>query len=213
MLVPRGPFLYGDEKKTATIEYDYLIEIYPVTNGQYRGFIQAGGYVNKEYWSGDGWKWKNQEKAVKPDQWSDSNWIQPDYPVIGVSYYEAEAYAKWAGKRLPTEEEWEKAARGNDGRAFPWGDEFDHEKCNSRESGNDAPTPVTKYVNGLSPYGCYDMSGNVWEWTASWYDKETRVIRGGAWLYGAWFLRSSYRVWYDPSRGDNYIGFRCVKDA
>ena len=106
--------------------------------------------------------------------------------MVGVSYYEAEAYAAWAGKRLPTEKEWERAARGTDGREYPWGNEFDSEKCNTKESKIGKTTRVTRYPNGISPAGCYDMAGNVWEWTSSWYDDErtVRVLRGGSWDIG-----------------------------
>jgi formylglycine-generating enzyme required for sulfatase activity len=158
--VPKGPFLYGDKKTHKTIDYDYWIDKYPVTNEKYRAFIQAGGYEKQQYWSADGWQWKTETMVSRPEYWNDVKWNKPDQPVVGMSYYEAEAYAKWASKRLPTEQEWEKAARGEDGRQYPWGEEFDKNRCNSDESGIGHTTPVSQYPNGVSPYGCYDMAGN-----------------------------------------------------
>jgi iron(II)-dependent oxidoreductase len=213
--VPKGSFLYGEDKKARTIDQDYLIDIFPVTNEQYRHFLEKGGYQKKELWLEEGWKWKEQERVSQPLFWEDEKWNKPDHPVVGVSWFEAEAYAKWAGKRLPSEEEWEKAARGTEGREYPWGDEFDKEKCNSEASGFSRTTSVTKYVNGLSPYGCYDMAGNVWEWTESWYnqDQDTKVIRGGSWSLVSRNLRAAYRNGYWPTVRANGIGFRCAQGA
>ena len=213
--IPQGEFLYGDDKQKISIDHDYSIDVYPVTNEQYARFIEAGGYRAEEHWE-EGWDWKEKEKVVQPRYWDDPNWNQPDHPVVGVSYYEAKAYAKWAGKRLPTEQEWEKAARGTDGRKYPWGEEFDAERCNSEKSGLGRTTPVKTYANGISPYGCYDMAGNVWEWTSSWYEessKEGKVLRGGSWDDGPGNLRSAYRVRFRPDDRVGNIGFRCAQDA
>jgi hypothetical protein len=117
--VPKGPFLYGEEKTRVTIDHDYWIDKYPVTNEKYRAFIEAGGYENHQYWSSDGWKWITNNTITNPMGWNDNSWNKPNHPVVGVSYHEAEAYANWAGKRLPTEQEWEKAARGGTGGSFP----------------------------------------------------------------------------------------------
>lgn len=212
--VPKGPFLYGGKRVHEVIDYDYWIDKYLVTNEKYRGFILADCYGNQAYWSVEGWKWKAQNKIKVPQYWNNSEWNKADNPVVGVSYYEAEAYAKWAGKRLPTEREWEKAARGTDGREYPWGDEFDKEKCNSAEAGFGHTTPVTQYPNGVSPYGCYDMAGNVCEWCADWYH-ETRDLRvggGGSWDGYPEFLLVSYRAKDVASFRDSNIGFRLTQD-
>ena len=215
--IPAGEFLYGDDKRKENIDYSFLTDVYPVTNSQYKKFVEAGGYTNKDIldkcWSEEGRRWRENNNITQPGYWDDEKWNQPDHPVVGVSYYEAEAYAGWAGKRLPTEKEWEKAARGADGRKYPWGNDFDIEKCNSRESGSGGTTRVTLHPNGISPYGCYDMAGNVWEWTDSWYgkDKTVRVVRGGAWSDDSSRCRCAYRLSTNPNDRDFNIGFRCAR--
>lgn len=133
--------------------------------------------------------------------------------MVGVSFYEAEAYAKWSGKRLPTEKEWERAARGTDGRKYPWGNDFDLKKCNTFESKIIRTTPVTRYPNGISLTGCYDMAGNVGEWCQDWYDesKSEKVLRGGSWLNNRNFAQCSIRDRCHPLGRDPIIGFRCVR--
>jgi formylglycine-generating enzyme required for sulfatase activity len=217
--VPKGPFLYGEERVREVIDHDYWIDQYPVTNEKYRAFIVAGGYGSQAYWSADGWKWKTDNHITAPEFWHDTTWNKADHPVVGVSYYEAEAYAKWARKRLPTEQEWEKAARGEGGREYPWeypwGDTFDKLKCNSAETATGYTTPVTQYPNGVSPYGCYDMAGNVWEWCAGWYDEEKkdwRVVRGGSWHNSQESLRVSIRFRTYADRQSDNIGFRLAQD-
>ncbi|MCH8039118.1 MAG: SUMF1/EgtB/PvdO family nonheme iron enzyme [Nitrospinae bacterium] len=216
ILIPKGPFLYGDDNEFLTIDYDYYMDIYPVTNQHYAPFIRASGYDNEALWSKEGWGWKEEGKISQPKLWDDPKWNQSGHPVVGVSYFEAEAFANWAGKRLPTEQEWEKAARGTDGRTYPWGDTFGKNKCNCYDSGIGGTTPVTRYADGKSPFGCHDMAGNVFDWCASWYDnsKDSRVLRGGSWVDGPDDLRcAARRLRFHPRNSDQVVGFRCAQDA
>lgn len=119
VLIPKGLFLYGKKRIRRDILYDYFMDIYPVTNDQFKKFMVANGYGSQRFWSKEGWNWKQESQVNCPVYWTDPKWNNGDHPVVGVSYYEAEAYASWAGKRLPTEQEWEKAARGTDGREYP----------------------------------------------------------------------------------------------
>jgi formylglycine-generating enzyme required for sulfatase activity len=215
--VPKGPFLYGDDRIRENIPYDFWIDIHPVTNAAFAKFIQAGGYGERSFWSQEGWEWRKEGNFQLPGLWENDQFNQADYPVVGVSYYEAEASAKWAGKRLPTEQEWEKAARGTDGRTYPWGEEFDPGLCACSVKGKrEQTTPIGTFPEGQSPSGCQDMAGNVWEWCASWYDKYkgSRVLRGGSWFnFDPEFFRCAYRDYYYPWRRLVYFGFRCAQDV
>lgn len=189
----------------------------PVTNEVFAQFIKAGGYETESYWTEEGWQWRKEEKITKPAFWDHDEFNQPDQPVVGVSYFEGEAYAKWAGKRLPTEQEWEKAVRGTDGREYPWGENFDANRCaSSVKKKREGTAPVGSHPEGQSPYGCQDMAGNVWEWCASWYDadKDTRVLRGGSWGDDdPEDFRCAVRDVNYPRVRDLGIGFRCAQDA
>lgn len=222
--VPVGGFIFGEgkEQKKFEIVTPFEIDVYPVTNGQFARFIKEGGYALKsDLWTKEGLKFIKKEKITQPRLWDDKKLNQPDYPVVGVSWYEANAYAKWAGKRLPTEFEWERAARGTDGLIYPWGNEFDKEKCNTKESGIGKTTRVTHYPNGISPVGCYDMAGNVWEWTRNNYytkgeqgdfkDNEYPVLRGGSWYFDLESARCAYRYDLNPEYRYYTLGFRCVR--
>lgn len=219
--IARGKFLFGDENAPREIRYTFEIAKYPVTNAQFKKFILAGGYSNPQWWSAEGWKRREKENWERPRYWDDPRWNNPLQPVVGVSWYEAEAYCNWlreeTGKdyRLPTEEEWEKAARGEKGKDYPWGKEFDRRMANTFESELGATTPVMMYPDGNSDYGVFDLSGNVWEWTNSKYSKKEPylVLRGGSWDLDRQLARGADRYWYYPDLRHYYVGFRCARGS
>lgn len=191
--IPAGEFLYGDKKEKRALP-EFWMDKTPVTNAEYAHFVAATNHEPPQHWTG-----KTPPKNIA------------DHPVTYVSWHHAIAYAKWAGKRLPTEEEWEKAARGTDGRTYPWANQEPTPKlCNFGQNEKET-TPVGKYSpQGDSPYGCVDMTGNVWEWTASDYERGGKVLRGGGWDYGANLIRASSRGYRNPDYRFESIGFRCV---
>jgi formylglycine-generating enzyme required for sulfatase activity len=178
--VPAGPFWMGlpendflaeeHEKPERQVTLPALwIEVYPVTNFRFGLFMRDGGYADPDWWSADGWAWKSRLKIEHPLQWGQAGWDGPDQPVAGVSWYEADAYARWAGRRLPTDAEWEKAARGTDRRRYPWGNLWPTADLANFNLNAGRTTPVGLYREGMSPYGCLDMAGNVNNWTSDWY--------------------------------------------
>jgi formylglycine-generating enzyme required for sulfatase activity len=247
--IPEGPFPMGDDEdedanpRHAVNLPAYQIGKYPVTHAEFREFVAAGGYREKRWWTAAGWKRKKAEKWPKPRSWDDTRLNKPNQPVVGVSWYEALSYCRWRGAqeklpfRLPTEAQWEKAARGTDGRNYPWGKKFDPSRLNSRE-GDQAvqlTTPVGIYPAGVSPNACWDMAGNVWEWTGSLWggdwdkpeysypynsldrrenleagDRVLRALRGGSWFNYRYNARCSARNRNLPNERDDGSGFRVV---
>lgn len=195
IMIPAGPFLMGEQLQTVEVSA-FKIAKYPVTNAEYYDFVEATDHR-------------------RPEPWLHSGRYPPElarHPVVFVSWEESLAYAEWIGARLPTEAEWEKAARGSDGRLYPWGNEFVSDHCNTSESGTDGTRPVDAHPGGASPYGVMDMAGNVWEWTATYYDDEEqwRVLKGGAWDYkGLKDTRSAFRVYFRATFRNPAVGFRC----
>jgi formylglycine-generating enzyme required for sulfatase activity len=247
VLVPAGPFTMGSdidpEEKRPKVAQDetpthqvtvpaFLMDRHEVTNGEFEKFMKAGGYAKKDLWSKDGWTWREANAITGPKDFKARKTALGDaftkHPVVGVSYWEAEAYARFAGKRLPTEVEWEKAARGKGGRTYPWGEK--------PEAGGPVGDPTTKtYAVGTnakdrSANGVMDLGGNVAEWTSSWFaaypeskhesphhGKTYRVVRGGSWRFetaikrrGAW---RGYWRYGKPDARIPFIGIRLVKDV
>jgi formylglycine-generating enzyme required for sulfatase activity/serine/threonine protein kinase len=195
-LVPAGSFTSGTgaEKSTVYLD-DFFMDLHEVSNARYAAFVKATGHPPPRHWRGG-----------KPPAGKES------HPVVFVSLTDAQAYAKWAGKRLPTEMEWEKAARGTDGRSWPWGDRFIADVANFKDAGKGNTVPVGSYPRGKSPYGVLDMAGNVWEWAVRPGSKKG-VIRGGSWeSAGTSEGRCVYFVDKDPGTRKPDIGFRCVSD-
>jgi iron(II)-dependent oxidoreductase len=189
----------------------FYIDKYEVTNEEYKKFVEAKGHRIPLHWE---------------DAGGDIPQGKEKHPVVYVSWEDAVAYCEWAGKRLPTEAEWEKAARGTDGRFFPWGNKFSRKKANFEKSRKNDTTKVGSYPKGVSPYGCYDMAGNVWEWTADnylpypgnkyedeFYGKERYVLRGGSYLDAKYDLLTTTRSKFTPVTDDENVGFRCAKSA
>lgn len=254
---PGGRVVIGTDDRSAAYDNErpahevdvppFRIDAAPTTNGQYLEFMREGGYRDERLWSEAGRAWLRESGAEAPAYWSRDGdaWlrremdrtteVQPDHPVCHVSWYEAEAFARWAGKRLPTEHEWEAAATWDPAagakRRYPWGDDDPtalHANVDQLAFGT---SPVGAHARNGSPIGCVDMIGNVWEWTASdfapWPGYETfpyaeysevffgprfRVLRGGSWATRPGAIRGTFRNWDFPIRRQIFAGFRCALD-
>jgi formylglycine-generating enzyme required for sulfatase activity/MinD-like ATPase involved in chromosome partitioning or flagellar assembly len=211
--VPTGTYPYGDEGRTVEIRQPFWITRYPVTNQQFAAFIAAGGYSDRRWWSDQGRAWLEEKEAAEPGYWNDRRWNAPNQPVVGVSFWEAEAFCAWAGGRLPTEEEWEAAARGSKGLVYPWGDVWQDGICNTSEAGLGVTSPVGLFPRARqADRDIDDLAGNVLEWCASLYDPEidARVVRGGSCNFRPDYARSARGVRFPPTTRFNSSGFRVV---
>jgi iron(II)-dependent oxidoreductase len=258
--VPGGPwrlgssaadgFVFDNEKWAHAVELEpFRIAKAPVTNAEFAAFIEAGGYRAREFWSAEGWAWRERQGAERPVYWlpkQDGRWtwrrhttteeLPPDAPVVFVNWHEAEAWCRWAGRRLPTEAEWEAAAIGAPAagatrliegkRRWPWGETPPGPRHANLDFAFAAPVEVAAFPAGDSAFGCRQMIGNVWEWTASeflpfpgfsadpyedysqpWFGTR-KVLRGGSWATSARLARPLYRNFFTPERNDVIAGFR-----
>ncbi len=217
--IPAGPFTMGsdngaeDEAPAHQVDLPaFEIDKFEVTNADFAQFVKAAGYQT------------DAEKEGRTKNWRSVAEGKDNHPVVFVSWNDATAYCQWVGKRLPTEAEWEKAARGTDGRTYPWGNEWDPSKVNAKETGLRGTAVVGSFGAGASPYGVEDMAGNVWEWTADWYEaypgstyksdyfgQKFKVLRGGAWFETADFVRTTVRNANSQTAANDDIGFRCAR--
>lgn len=204
----------------------------PVTNAQYARFVEAGGYLERTWWTAEGWDARQKGGWTEPRHWHSPDWNPPERPVVGVSWYEALAFCRWLGAQigrtvtLPTEQQWQRAAQGDDERPYPWGHvEPTAQLCNWNRH-VDETTPVTHYLAGASPFGVLDLCGNVWEWCLTGWEtgtavlgtREARMLRGGSWSSDSPLsLRVTNRSARDPNtrltpdyRNHVTVGFRCV---
>jgi iron(II)-dependent oxidoreductase len=258
VLVPGGPFAMGTSTEPWALDNErpaHLVDVAPffidtaaVTNGAYLAFIDAGGYHEPTWWSVQGWAHRQEAGLSAPQFWhreAQTWWrrrfgvpelVPPSEPVVHVSFHEAQAYAAWAGRRLPTEREWEKAARWDPttgrSRRYPWGDDEpgpEHANLGQRHL---RPAEAGAYPRGASPLGVYQLIGDVWEWTSSdfqgypgftafpypeysrvFFGSGYKVLRGGSFGTDAVAVRGTFRNWDHPIRRQIFAGFRCARDA
>jgi iron(II)-dependent oxidoreductase len=255
--IPGGSFVMGTNDRAWALDNErgaheletpgFYLDTTPVTNRAYLEFVEDGGYDREELWSPEGWVWREKEDIHAPGYWYQPGphrwWTQcfgfdepvnAEAPVVHVSWFEADAYARWAGKRLPTEAEWEKAASWDPStgtkRLYPWGDDPpDGARANVDQLAF-RPTEVGAYPAGASAYGSLGMIGDVWEWTASefsgypgfesfpyreyseiFFDCGYKVLRGGSWATRPGAIRNTFRNWDFPIRRQLFVGFRCAR--
>jgi iron(II)-dependent oxidoreductase len=243
---PRGPgFVFDNEKWEHPVHLPpFAIARRAVTQGEFAQFVDAGGYLRREWWTDAGWSWRSAGAATHPVYWRrDGGWqhrrfdrvvpLEADLPILHVNAHEAEAYCRWAGRRLPTEAEWEVAAAGGPvagappmKRTYPWGESPPDPERANLDAAHGRTLPVAAHPAGDSAWGCRQMLGNVWEWTATrfmpypgfvtdpyreysrpWFSTH-RVLRGGCWATRARLIRNTWRNFYTPDRNDVWCGFR-----
>ena len=240
---PADGFAYDNERPRFEVDLpEFEIDALPVTNAQYLEFVEAGGYERREWWSEDGWAWLSESRVERPLYWTAGGGERrfeserdrdPSLPVMHVSWFEADAYARWAGKRLPTELEWEKAAAWGPGatepRRYPWGSADPTPERANLDQTAFGPIPAGALAAGASAYGVLGLVGDAWEWTAGvfhgypgfraypyreysevFFGSGYRVLRGGSWATRPSVARNTFRNWDLPQRRQIFCGFRCA---
>ncbi len=232
--IAAGPFLMGDPPRPVRVAA-YAIDRYPVTVAAYAAFLECEGYRERRFWTDEGWTWRTSHGIESPRFWGEAEWdayLVPNHPVVGVSFHEAQAYARFRGGRLPSEAEWEKAARGTDGRKYPWGTEWQDDACGMRGVGPRSTMPIGIFPRGASPYGVRDLVGAIWQWCSDAFrgwggsdsDEEDptqedadagsrRITCGGAWNTLPWSVSCLGRNGFPCSARFSNLGFRCVVSA
>ena len=214
--IPAGEFTMGSDVEDERPPHAVFVEAFEmdrfeVTNQEFERFVYEMGYITDAEKAGD-------------TSWQAYVQGKPNHPVVKASWNDAKAYCEWVGKRLPTEAEWEKAARGTDGRAYPWGNQWDAAKANAKEAKHRGTTAVGSFPGGASPYGVMDMAGNVAEWTSDWFKaypggdfaspyfgEKYRVIRGGGWFSDKQLVRTTERSCSGVELANDDVGFRCAR--
>jgi iron(II)-dependent oxidoreductase len=245
---PGAPFLFDNEKWAHPVTVEpFRMARAPVTTAEFAAFVGDGGYANRDLWDADGWAWREAAEAEHPVYWvpdGPGKWgvrrfdevypLAPDEPIVHVNWYEAGAYCRWAGRRLPTEAEWELAATTTPEsprgllvkRRYPWGDDPPDAGHTNLDGYRLGCADVAAYPDGDSAYGCRQMIGNVWEWTGDTFGPfagfspdaykeysrmlfgDTKVLRGGAWMSRSRMVTPTYRNYFGPERRDVFAGFR-----
>jgi iron(II)-dependent oxidoreductase len=238
---------YDNERPQHTVDVGaFEIDRHAVTCAEYLEFVSAGGYGERAHWSDAGWKWRSESKATAPKYWDQTQrgWLvrrfdrwdtaERDVPVCHVSYHEAEAYARFRGKRLPTETEWETACTWDPSREvksmYPWGNDVPTVMHANVDQLAFEPAPTDTFDLNVSPLGCYGMIGDVWEWTSTdftaypnyetfpypeysevFFGNDYKVLRGGSWATRPGAIRGTFRNWDYPIRRQIFSGFRCAR--
>jgi iron(II)-dependent oxidoreductase len=243
------PWAYDNERPAHVVDLpSFAIDTSPTTNAEYLEFVEDGGYQESRWWTEAGWAWRQEAGLEHPGTWvhhGAGSWaldrfglvidLPSDEPVQHVCWYEADAYARWRGKRLPTEAEWEKAASWDPTTGakwrYPWGSASPGPTLANLGQAGFGPAPAVATTSGVSPWGCHQMIGDVWEWTSSdfrpypgfrsfpyreysevFWGSEYKVLRGGSWASHPSAVRSTFRNWDYPIRRQIFAGLRCARD-
>lgn len=214
LVVPAGRYPLSDRHGETEVE-SFLLDRDLVTVARYRRFMEAGGYEEKRFWHPAGWRMITDYRLTAPRFFFEAKWapfLEPERPIVGVSWFEADAFCRFEGRRLPTEVEWESAARGSKGRLHPWGDEWDPEAASVRGEGERVTRRVGSFPKGAGPFGHLDLVGNVWQWTATPSIPDASdspmVVRGGSWASRPDQNRTDNWNAYDRSAQFSHLGFR-----